>query len=181
MSEKEKKRHHGRFMKKQEGVKQSDRKDAKLKNVIINEKRNKKVRSPVQARMLADAVDEDGKLTAVNRTTNTLRRNCRINTSPRRSTREPSDCPWVRTGSRSRRTRRQRSRGLWSSRASLHPWPSPCTRYHGSKLSTYPHRRVALGKSCFAEAVRHCRLARCVWPLMTPCPPSLTTLHAFAG
>lgn len=60
VSEKEKKRHHGRFMKKQEGVKQSDRKDAKLKNVIINEKRNKKVRSPVvQAGLLVCVAAED--------------------------------------------------------------------------------------------------------------------------
>ncbi|KAH9907357.1 small-subunit processome [Xylariomycetidae sp. FL2044] len=42
VSNRDKKRHTGRFLTKREGIKQSDRKDAKLKNVIINEKRNKK-------------------------------------------------------------------------------------------------------------------------------------------
>ncbi|KAI0026249.1 small-subunit processome [Xylariomycetidae sp. FL0641] len=42
VSNKEKKRHQGRFLTKKEGVKKNDRRDAKLQNVIINEKRVKK-------------------------------------------------------------------------------------------------------------------------------------------
>ncbi|KAJ4194061.1 hypothetical protein NW755_002826 [Fusarium falciforme] len=42
VSEKEKKRHQGRFLTKVEGIKKKDRKDAKLDKVIINEKRIKK-------------------------------------------------------------------------------------------------------------------------------------------
>ncbi|KAI0477834.1 small-subunit processome [Xylariaceae sp. FL0804] len=42
VSNREKKRHQGRFLTKKEGVKKEDRRDAKMKNVIINEKRNKK-------------------------------------------------------------------------------------------------------------------------------------------
>ncbi|KAI0168966.1 small-subunit processome [Hypoxylon sp. FL1284] len=42
VSNREKKRHQGRFLTKKEGVKKNDRRDAKLKGVIINEKRNKK-------------------------------------------------------------------------------------------------------------------------------------------
>lgn len=59
VSNREKKRHQGRFLTKVEGIKRKDRKDAKLDKVIINEKRIKKVRhiiSPlfikVQARRL---------------------------------------------------------------------------------------------------------------------------------
>lgn len=44
VSEKEKKRHQGRFLTKVEGIKKKDRKDAKLDKVIINEKRIKKVK-----------------------------------------------------------------------------------------------------------------------------------------
>lgn len=44
VSNREKKRHQGRFLTKVEGVKRNDRKDAKLQKVIINEKRIKKVR-----------------------------------------------------------------------------------------------------------------------------------------
>lgn len=43
VSNKEKKRHQGRFLTKVEGIKKKDRKDAKLDKVIINEKRIKKV------------------------------------------------------------------------------------------------------------------------------------------
>ncbi|KAI1772299.1 small-subunit processome [Hypoxylon cercidicola] len=42
VSNREKKRHQGRFLTKKEGVNKKDRKDAKLRNVIINEKRIKK-------------------------------------------------------------------------------------------------------------------------------------------
>ncbi|KAI0887825.1 small-subunit processome [Annulohypoxylon maeteangense] len=42
VSKREKSRHQGRFLTKQEGIKKKDRKDAGLKSVIINEKRNKK-------------------------------------------------------------------------------------------------------------------------------------------
>ncbi|KAI1380171.1 small-subunit processome [Hypoxylon crocopeplum] len=42
VSNREKKRHQGRFLAKQEGVKKKDRKDVGLRNVIINEKRTKK-------------------------------------------------------------------------------------------------------------------------------------------
>ncbi|KAI0386414.1 small-subunit processome [Hypomontagnella monticulosa] len=42
VSNREKKRHQGRFLTKQEGIKKKDRKDAGLRNVIINEKRFKK-------------------------------------------------------------------------------------------------------------------------------------------
>ncbi|KAL7622367.1 hypothetical protein AAE478_007871 [Parahypoxylon ruwenzoriense] len=42
VSSREKKRHQGRFLTKQEGIKKNDRKDAKLQNVIMNEKRVKK-------------------------------------------------------------------------------------------------------------------------------------------
>ncbi|KAI2607998.1 small-subunit processome [Hypoxylon sp. NC1633] len=42
VSNREKKRHQGRFLTKVEGVKRKDRKDAKMKHVIINEKRTKK-------------------------------------------------------------------------------------------------------------------------------------------
>ncbi|EEU46867.1 uncharacterized protein NECHADRAFT_35954 [Fusarium vanettenii 77-13-4] len=42
VSEKEKKRHQGRFLTKVEGIKKKDRKDAKLDKVMINEKRIKK-------------------------------------------------------------------------------------------------------------------------------------------
>lgn len=48
VSNREKKRHQGRFLAKQEGArKKDDRRDAKLKNVIINEKRIRKVSFPV--------------------------------------------------------------------------------------------------------------------------------------
>ena len=43
VSNREKKRHQGRFLTKVEGIKKKDRKDAKLNKVIINEKRIKKV------------------------------------------------------------------------------------------------------------------------------------------
>jgi U3 small nucleolar RNA-associated protein 14 len=42
ISKREQKRHKGRFLTKQEGIKPQDRKDAKLKHVIINQKRLKK-------------------------------------------------------------------------------------------------------------------------------------------
>lgn len=42
VSKREQNRHKGRFLTKQDGVKPQDRKDAKLKNVIINEKRSKR-------------------------------------------------------------------------------------------------------------------------------------------
>ncbi|KAK8053915.1 Utp14 protein-domain-containing protein [Apiospora saccharicola] len=42
VSKREQKRHQGRFLEKQAGVKKTDRKDNKLKNVIISEKRMKK-------------------------------------------------------------------------------------------------------------------------------------------
>jgi len=42
LSKREQKRNKGRFLTKQEGIKPQDRKDAKLKNVIINQKRLKK-------------------------------------------------------------------------------------------------------------------------------------------
>ncbi|OTB03671.1 hypothetical protein M426DRAFT_321596 [Hypoxylon sp. CI-4A] len=42
VSNREKKRHQGRFLTKQEGIKKKDRKDAGVQNVIINEKRVKK-------------------------------------------------------------------------------------------------------------------------------------------
>ena len=45
VSEKEKKRHQGRYLTKVEGIKKKDRKDAKLDRVIVNEKRIKKVRA----------------------------------------------------------------------------------------------------------------------------------------
>jgi U3 small nucleolar RNA-associated protein 14 len=45
VSNREKKRHQGRFLTKVEGIKKKDRKDAKLDKVIINEKRIKKVSS----------------------------------------------------------------------------------------------------------------------------------------
>lgn len=45
LSKKEKKKNTGRFLTKTAGIKEADRKDAKLKNVIISEKRVKKVRS----------------------------------------------------------------------------------------------------------------------------------------
>lgn len=48
VSEKEKKRHQGRFLTKVEGIKKKDRKDAKLDKVIINEKRIKKVKTHTQ-------------------------------------------------------------------------------------------------------------------------------------
>lgn len=44
VSNREKKRHEGRFLTKVKGIKKKDRKDAKLEKVIINEKRIKKVR-----------------------------------------------------------------------------------------------------------------------------------------
>jgi U3 small nucleolar RNA-associated protein 14 len=47
VSNKEKKRHQGRFLTKVKGVNKKDRKDAKLDKVIINEKRVKKVRYPL--------------------------------------------------------------------------------------------------------------------------------------
>lgn len=46
VSARDKKRHAGRFLEKKEGVKRGDRKDAKLKGVIVNEKRIKKVCHP---------------------------------------------------------------------------------------------------------------------------------------
>lgn len=45
VSKKDKRQHKGRFLMKSEGVKEQDRKDAKLDSVIINEKRVKKVSS----------------------------------------------------------------------------------------------------------------------------------------
>ncbi|KAI8965174.1 small-subunit processome [Daldinia sp. FL1419] len=42
VSNREKKRHQGRFLTKQEGIKKKDRKDAGIQNVIVNEKRIKK-------------------------------------------------------------------------------------------------------------------------------------------
>ncbi|KAI1141282.1 small-subunit processome [Hypoxylon sp. FL0543] len=42
VSNREKKRHQGRFLTKKEGIKKKDRKDAGLQNVIVNEKRTKK-------------------------------------------------------------------------------------------------------------------------------------------
>ncbi|KAI1802006.1 small-subunit processome [Daldinia bambusicola] len=42
VSNREKKRHQGRFLTKQEGIKKKDRKDAGMQNVIVNEKRIKK-------------------------------------------------------------------------------------------------------------------------------------------
>ncbi|KAF2089311.1 Utp14-domain-containing protein [Saccharata proteae CBS 121410] len=51
VSKREQKRNAGRFLTKQEGVKKDNRKDAKLKNVVINEKRVKK-----NAKFLASAL-----------------------------------------------------------------------------------------------------------------------------
>lgn len=43
VSARDKKKHQGRYLTKVEGIKKKDRKDAKLQNVIVNEKRTKKV------------------------------------------------------------------------------------------------------------------------------------------
>jgi U3 small nucleolar RNA-associated protein 14 len=54
LSAREKKRHQGRFLTKQEGVQKDKRKDAKLDKVIISEKRTKKVRKPIPCIALPD-------------------------------------------------------------------------------------------------------------------------------
>ena len=52
VSKKEKQRHKGRFLAKTEGIKEQNRKDAKLERVIINEKRVKKVCIPSFSRCI---------------------------------------------------------------------------------------------------------------------------------
>lgn len=127
-----------KFLTKIEGVKKGDRQDAKLEKVIINEKKVKKVCSPVPliphtspldnithlSRSIPISPHPSFKTPETNkdtRTTSTSPPSSRTPTSPRSSTRAPSACPSARTSSPRRRSSRGRSRASSSSRASSRP------------------------------------------------------------
>ena len=123
VSAREKRRHQGRFVTKVDGVQKKDRKDFKLKDVIINEKRIRKV-GPAQN----DAVPQRKKANSWHRTTSTSLRSCRIPSSRSNSTSARCGCPSARNGRPRRPSRTPPSRGSLSSRALLRPCRSPCTR-----------------------------------------------------
>lgn len=114
ISGREKRRHQGRFVTKVEGIKKTDRKDYKLKSVIISEKRIKKVCLGASELIVAEA-------NMVNRTTSTSRRSCRSRSRASSSTRGRCVCRLGPSGAPRRRSRGRRSRGSLSSRASLRP------------------------------------------------------------
>jgi U3 small nucleolar RNA-associated protein 14 len=123
VSARETRRHQGRFITKVDGVKKKDRKDFKLKDVIINEKRIRKV-SPAR-----DGCSPlTNKANSWHRTTSTSLRSCRIRSSRSSSTNARYGCPSALNGRRRRRSRMPPSRGSLSSRASLRPCRSPCIK-----------------------------------------------------
>ena len=122
VSAREKRRHQGRFITKVEGVKKKDRQDFKLKDVIISEKRIRKV-------CFVSAIECYGrKANTWLRTTSTSRRSCRIRSSRSSSMSGRCGCRWAPNGRPRRRSRTRRSRGLSSSGALLRPCRSPCVR-----------------------------------------------------
>jgi U3 small nucleolar RNA-associated protein 14 len=123
VSNRDKKRHQGRFITKVEGVKKKDRKDFKMKDVIISEKRIRKV-------CVALCGVPCARTTANlwHRTTNTSPRNCRIRSNRSSSMSGPCGCPLAPSGRLRRRSKTPRSRVLSSSRVSLRPCRNPCIR-----------------------------------------------------
>lgn len=123
VSNRDKKRHQGRFITKVEGVKKKDRKDFKMKGVIISEKRIRKV-----CVALCGVRPTRTMANLWHRTINTSPRNCRIRSSRSSSMSGPFGCPLAPNGRPRRRSRTPRSRGLSSSRVSLRPCRSPCIK-----------------------------------------------------
>lgn len=126
VSNREKARHKGRFVTKVEGIKQKDRKDYKLKSVIINEKRVKKVSSLVSRLMERRRCELRLTLKFYPRTTNSWPHNCLIRSSPSNSTSAPCVSRSDRNGRPRRPSRKRPNLGLLSSRALLLPCRSLC-------------------------------------------------------
>jgi U3 small nucleolar RNA-associated protein 14 len=122
VSNREKKRHQGRFITKVEGVKKKDRKDFKLKDVIISEKRIRKVC------LDTSLMERRSRRLTLRRTTSTWPRSCLIRSSHSSSMSGRCGCQSAPNGRPRRRSRMPRSRGLSSSRASLRRCRSLCTR-----------------------------------------------------
>jgi len=128
------------------GVKQADRKDARLERVIINERRVKKVRLPGSSRRTVVARLRCVLLTtAVCRTTGTWPRSCLTSSKTCTNINARSDCPWAPSGRPRSRSRTRPNHASYSNKGLLHPWLGP---YHGSHefvscclpgLSTYIH------------------------------------------
>jgi U3 small nucleolar RNA-associated protein 14 len=121
VSSRELKRHNGRFITKVEGVKQKDRKDFKLKGVIISERTIKKVCYTLTPFRLQP---EAYKMIPC-RTISISRRNCLIRLKASSSTRGRCVCLSDRNGVPRRRSSPRRSQGSSSSRASSHPCRNP--------------------------------------------------------
>lgn len=122
ISSREKQRHQGRFLTKVEGVKKKDRKDAKLKKVIISEKRVKKVCVPSSAILYRTDSNEPH-----NRTTPTSPRSSLTPSSRDSSTSGRSAYPSAPSGRPRRPSRIPPNPGCSSSRAASSP-PSPSLR-----------------------------------------------------
>ena len=126
VSNRSKKRSDNKFVTKVAGIKKTDRKDFRLKGVIISEKRVKKVCATIL--ILGDVLDGLMLTCPANRTTSSSRRRCPSRSSRSSSTSVPSGYPLGPSGPPRRRSRRRPSRGLSSSRASLRPCRSRWSR-----------------------------------------------------
>lgn len=104
VSNREKQRHKGRFLTKEKGVNKKDRKDVKMQNVIINEKRIKKVclfaLLPLILGYHEIRIILKVKTNVImnGRTTSIWLLSCRILTSPGSSTSARCGCPWGPSG-----------------------------------------------------------------------------------
>jgi U3 small nucleolar RNA-associated protein 14 len=112
LSKKEKARNKGKVLTKLEGIKEKNRKDAKLQRVIINEKRVKKVSDAISALRCRR------KLT-VDRTANILQLPFHIPSRRDNSTRDLSGYLLGRNGQQNKRSRMLRSPECYSSKALL--------------------------------------------------------------
>jgi len=124
LSKKEKAKNKGRFLRKSEGIKAQNRKDAKLERVIINEKRIKKVCFVL--------IDSKSHLLTRNRTANILRRVFRILSKRNSSMRGHCDSLSDLSGRLRKHSKMRRNPGSCSSKALL----SRCRNRCFNSLST---------------------------------------------
>lgn len=125
VSKREKAKNKGRFLTKTAGIKEANRKDAKLEKVIINEKRVKKVCSFHSSHIFGD--DE---LISMFRIQNTWRATCHIPLRPSNSTREVCGCQWAPSGLPRRHSKILRSLEFCSNRELLLLCLSLCSRFY---------------------------------------------------
>jgi U3 small nucleolar RNA-associated protein 14 len=115
LSKKAKARNKGRFLTKTEGIKEKDRKDAKLDKVIINEKRVKKVCRSIRVTFYKRAIAN-----MTFRMLSTLLAVSLIRSRQKHSTSAHSGYLLVQSGQRRKRSKTQRSREFCLNRALLH-------------------------------------------------------------